>query len=210
MEKRIYILAVIFILFLIQISLAAITPYIKIGTMLTSPSADDFGFVDAEGGNLDEYLDLSKGNFGGGLQFLFGMPAGPQFGAEIGYQKLFSYTFDAGVSDLPYIQEDNWEGSEQDLYINGIVNYGFPASSVFVQGGAGFHIVFWEEQRNYQSDYTSDYEEDSGSGTNFGLFGAAGINIPLGTISMPLMIRLDYIMRYGSTITASAVVGLSF
>jgi hypothetical protein len=210
MEKRIYTLGIIIILFFIQISPAAVTPYIKFGTMLTSPSADDFGFVEADGGNLDDYLDLSKGNFGGGIQFLFGLPVGPQFGADVGYQRLFSYTFDTGTSDLPYIQEDNWEGNEQDIYVNGIVNYGFPASSLVVQGGAGIHIVLWEEQRNYRSDYSTDYEEDSGSNTNFGLYGAAGINIPVGTISMPLMIRLDYIMRYGSTITASAMVGLTF
>jgi len=193
-------------------------PYAKGGFLLTKPSASDLGYSDAGGdpSSLDQYLDVNKINGGVGIQLLMdpGMSTGPsglKIGIDGGAQYLFTADFDTGADELPYIDVDNDRETEFDAYMMGIIELAPSASSLILQGGLGLHFVFWTWESNYSGTYSSDYSEESGLDTNVGLMAAAGLNLPAGpNMNIPLMLRIDYILRYGGTATVSGLIGLSF
>lgn len=190
---------------------ALIRPYIWFGTTLTSPSASDLGYVSADGDNLDSYLDISRTNYGAGLQLFFESRTNVRFGGDVGMRKLFSAEFNTGSSDISFIDEDYDTETEYDIAVLGLVEYALPNSTFFLQGGAGLHFVYWSWESNYSSDYSSSYSGASGTGTNIGLMGAIGTEVVLSpTMSMPLLFRVDYIARYGATMPVTLMVGLNF
>ncbi|MCB2229677.1 hypothetical protein KQH82_03105 [bacterium] len=190
---------------------AQLRPYVWFGTTLTSPSADDLGYVSADGDNLDSYLDFKKANYGAGLQLFLSSNSAVRFGGDIGIRKLFSAEFNTGSSDISFVDEDYDTEVEYDIAVLGIVEYALPNSQFFIQGGLGLHFVHWSWESNYSSDYSASYSGASGTGTNMGLMGAAGTSIALTpTLSMPLMLRIDYIARYGGTMPVTVMAGLNF
>ncbi len=188
----------------------SLRPYLNVGYLLTPPSAEDLRYVEVGGGNLDRYLDVNRGNFGGGLQFLLS-PSKPlmegmntKLGLDIGVKRLFSSKFQA--YENAYHKE-----TEYDLSSMGLVELAPEGSPFFLQAGVGVHFVFWWWEYNFRGKYSSEYKEDSGMDTNVGLSGTAGMNLPIGEkLHMPIMVRVEHIFRYGSTAMISAMVGLDF
>lgn len=189
-------------------------PYLKLGLLLTPPSADDLGYeIVDDVVDLDQYLDVKTANFGAGLQAFLSLPNNPglKLGVDFGVQKLYSSRFDTGASDSPYIYEDYDDENEFDIYLLGIVELVPQGSPLFVQAGLGGHFVSWSWTQNYESKYQSIHETESGLDFNFGLMAAAGMNLRVGDrISVPISLRLDYLARYGALITAGFVIGFSF
>jgi hypothetical protein len=191
-----------------------IRPYLKVGFLLTPPSADDLGYVSADaGGDLDQYLTVNKGNFGAGLQVFLPVALAPslKLGLDVGFHKLFSSRFDTGAADISFIYEDYDEDSDYDVHVLGLAEMVPNGSPFFLQGGLGGHFVHWSWTENYESKYQSIHETKSGTDFVLGLMAAAGTSLKVGDrVSLPISIRLDYLFRYGSLLTAGLVVGLSF
>ena len=189
-------------------------PYLKLGLLLTPPSATDLGYVNVdEDVDMDQYLDVKTANYGAGLQAFLSLPNNPglKLGVDFGLQKLYSSRFDTGSSDLSYIYEDYDDENEFDIYLLGLVEIAPRGSPLFVQAGLGGHFVSWSWTQNYESKYQSIHETKSGLDFNFGLMAAAGMNLLIGNrISVPISFRLDYLARYGALITAGVVIGFSF
>jgi hypothetical protein len=189
-------------------------PYFKVGYLLLQPSATDFGYSSADGDSLNMYLDVNGLNYGGGVQVLLPFQLGPslRLGLDTGFQKLFSMRFDTTSSDLDFIYEDYDKSSEFEYYLNTMIEFSPGAMPLFIQGGIGMHLVFWNWKTVYVGKYTGDlgYEE-SGLDFNLGLFGLAGFNaIQTETFSLPIGVRIDYLLRYGSLLKASFVIGFAF
>lgn len=190
---------------------AYLRPYVWFGTTLTSPSADDLGYVSADVDDLDSYLDFSRTNYGAGLQLFFPSATRVRFGADIGMRKLMSAEFNTGSSDISFIDEDFDTQDEYDIAVLGLAEYALPQSSFFLQGGAGFHFVYWSWESNYSSDYSFSYSGSSGTDTHVGLMGAFGTIVTLSpNLAMPLLVRIDYIARYGATMPVTVMAGLNF
>lgn len=190
-----------------------IRPYAKVGLLLTPPSADDLGYTDVDDSSLEEYLDMNAFNFGGGAQFLLSLPRNPnlRIGMDVGFQTLFSSTFDTGAGGDSTIYTDYNKDSEFAVSLLGIVEYLPAGSGLILQGGLGGHFVFWTWRDVYESKYQSKDETESGMDFNFGLMAAAGLNLLGGQrLSIPILLRLDYIMRYGGYFNASLVFGFAF
>ena len=191
-----------------------IRPYLRVGFLLTPPSADDLGYeIVDDVVDLDQFLDVNKGNFGAGVQIFLPLSKNPslKWGLDIGAQKLFSSRFETDASDLPYVDEDYHLDSEYDIYLLAIAELTPAGSPFFVQGGAGGHFVKWSYEYNYESDYQSKHETGGGMEFCFGLMGAAGTSLRINDrISLPISLRLDGLLRYGLLVSAGLVVGFSF
>lgn len=189
-------------------------PYLKLGLLLTPPSANDLGYINVDKNvDMDQYLDVKTADYGAGLQFFLSLPKNPslKLGLDFGVQKLFSSRFDTGSSDLPYIYEDYDDENEYDIYLVGLAELTPRGSPFFLQAGLGGHFVSWTWTQNYESQYQSKHETKSGLGFSFGLMAAAGMNLRISDgISLPVSIRLEYLARYGALLTAGFVVGFSF
>ncbi len=189
----------------------SLRPYSKIGSLLTPPSASDLGYISADGGSVDEYLDLSAFNFGGGVQFLLSL--NPEntlsVGLDLGAQKLFSSVFTLETSDIVY--EDVHHDREFSFYLLALLELRSRQSPLFFQAGAGMHLVSWYWDYTYSGKYSNVYEEESGSGINMALLLAGGFDIPVSErISVPVMLRMDGLLRYGILLNVSLNIGLSF
>jgi Bacterial SH3 domain len=185
--------------------------YSKSGMLLTPPSATDLGYSSVDNVSLEEYLDLAAFNFGGGVQLLFSLnPENTMnFGLDLGAQKLFSSIFDTGTSDIVY--EDIHHENEFSFYLLGLFELRSPQSPLFFQVGVGMHCVYWSWDYTYSGKYSNAYEEDSGLEVNVGFLLAGGFDIPVNDkISVPVMLRMDGLMRYGVLLNLSLSIGLSF
>jgi hypothetical protein len=188
----------------------SLRPYAKMGMLLTPPSAADLGYIEVDGGNLDELLDVATANFGGGIQLLFSL--NPEktihFGVDLGAQKLYSSVFDLGTSDI--ISVDVHNENEFAFYLLGLLELRAPRSPLFFQAGAGIHLVSWYWDYTY-SGYHDEYTEESGLEVSMGFLLAGGFDIPVSErMSVPIMLRMDGLMRYGMLLNASLSIGLSF
>ena len=188
----------------------SLRPYAKMGVLLTPPSAADLGYIEVDGGNLDELLDVATANFGGGVQLLFSL--NPEktihFGVDLGAQKLYSSVFDLGTSDI--ISVDVHNENEFAFYLLALLELRAPRSPLFFQVGAGMHLVSWYWDYTY-SGLHDEYTEESGLEANLGFLLAGGFDIPVNErISVPIMLRMDGLMRYGMLLNASLSIGLSF
>jgi hypothetical protein len=160
---------------------------------------------------LDEFLNVSATNFGGGVQLLFSLnPENTMHvGIDLGAQKLYSSVFDLGMSDIVY--KDIHNENEYGFYLLGIVELRSPRSPFFFQIGAGIHLVSWYWEYIYSGEDSDVHQEKSGLEVNMGLLLAGGIDIPLSErISVPIMLRMDGLIRYGMLINTSLSIGLSF
>jgi hypothetical protein len=189
-------------------------PYVKVGYLLLQPSAADFGYSSVEGDSLNMYLDVNGLNYGGGVQVLLPFQLGHslRFGLDTGFQKLFSMRFDTTSSDLDFIYEDYDKSSEFEYYLNAMVEFSPGSMPLFIQGGLGMHFVFWNWKTVYVGKYTGDQSYvESGLGVNMGLFVLAGFNaVKSEAFSFPIGLRIDYLLRYGSLLKASFVIGFAF
>lgn len=192
----------------------AFRPYVKGGFLLLAPSAADLGFIDAEGGNLDQYLDVNKFNFGGGIQLVIPLGAASDFkvGLDLGAQVLFTSRFDTGSADGDVIIEDYDTDKDYDFYVLALVELSPMSSPLFLQAGVGAHFVYWIWDSHFIGKYSGDQSKtESGLDFNLGISAAAGINLPIGeNARLPIFLRLDYLLRYGSTLSAGVCIGLSF
>jgi len=189
----------------------SLRPYAKMGMLLTPPSAADLGYIEVDGGNLDEFLDVATANFGGGVQLLLSLnPENTMhLGVDLGAQKLFSSVFDLGTSDIVY--EDIHHENEFAFYLLALLELRSRRSPVFFQAGAGMHLVSWYWDYTYSGKYHDEYEEESGLEVNMGFLLSGGFDIPVSErISVPIMLRMDGLMRYGMMLNLSLSIGLSF
>lgn len=189
----------------------SLRPYVKLGMLLTPPSAADLGYVEVDGGNLDEFLDVAAANFGGGGQLLFSM--NPEktmhIGVDVGAQKLFSSVYTLDTSDIVYLDVHNEK--EFAFYLLGLLELRSRRSPLFFQAGAGIHLVSWYWDYTYSGKYHDEYTEESGLEVNMGFLLAGGFDIPVNDrVSVPIMLRMDGVMRYGTLLNASLSIGLSF
>ncbi|MCX6575784.1 MAG: SH3 domain-containing protein [Candidatus Aminicenantes bacterium] len=189
----------------------SLRPYAKLGMLLTPPSAADLNYIEVDGGNLDEFLDVATANFGGGIQLLFSLnPENTmRVGVDLGAQKLFSSVFNLGTSDIVY--EDIHNENEFAFYLLALLELRSRRSPVFFQAGAGMHLVSWYWDYTYSGKYHDEYEEESGLEVNMGFLLSGGFDIPVNErISVPIMLRMDGLMRYGMMLNLSLSIGLSF
>jgi hypothetical protein len=222
MYKR-YILAITILpLMLSSIVIArgdiTLKPYVKLGYLLSAPSASDLGYIIVDGSDPDQYLDIVKLNYGIGVQFLFPFNSFSSesfegsLGFDIGMQKIFSSTFNPGNLGSwgygGYTYEDNKKDSEYEMYLLGLVEFNHASLPLVLQAGLGLHIVFWEWESDYSSNYSTSYKSESGSGTQLGILVAGGLNLPISErMKLPLMLRIDNIFRYGAELTLSVSAG---
>ena len=193
--------------------LFSITPYIKIGYLMAAPNANDLGYISADGENLDQYLDMGKNNFGGGVQIFYNMNPAFKLGIDIGYQKLFSSTYDLGNAAIDSrINYDYFTENEQDLYILALTEFSLYNGSipVYIQPGIGLHMVFYQYHYNFSSINSSNYDESIGTEFHPGLTAIIGTRLPIGNFEMPLFLKFNHIFMYGATIAASIGAGLTF
>jgi hypothetical protein len=188
-----------------------IRPYLKLGYLAKGPSAADLDFYRVGGGNNDRYLDVNKTNFGAGVQFfpiensnmLKGLVV--RLGVDAGVQRIFSSDYQSDPSAL------HWKTRESALSFLGVAELA-PAKgsrSFFLQAGLGLDFVPWSDDADDHGIPEPD-ESYSGMGTNFAFMIAGGLGIPLGpSASIPIMLRIDNVFRYGSLTSISAVVGLN-
>lgn len=195
-------------------------PYLKLGYLISAPSASDLGYVIVGGQDPDKYNDMNRLNYGVGSQFLFPFNSFSiksfegYFGFDIGLQKLFSSTYDPGNTGAwgysGYTSADNKKDSEYEVAMLGLLEFQHTALPIVLQAGLGLHVVFWEWESNYSSNYSSSYNTESGSGIQLGVLVAGGLNLPItDRMKFPIMLRIDNIFRYGSEMTISASAGLS-
>jgi len=190
-------------------------PYVKFGSLLSGPGADDLGYTDVDGANLDEYLKMDKGNYGLGAQFLFDVKETPtsvyRAGFDIGIQSIFKSKFDTGSSDLDFIYESYDEDSEYSFYMLGVGEYSPNKLPFVLQAGLGIHYVYWSWASNHDSKYSYEYDATSGSGVNIGFLLAGGLDLRVNEkMAVPVMLRIDSIFRYGTETTVSLLVGLDY
>ena len=197
-------------LFPVAGSSTIIRPYGKVGYLLSTPSAEDLGFVLVGGGSLDDALESSNMNYGLGVQMLHTLQNSwikktkTRLGIDIGAQKLWGYEFQADEGTT------KWVGDEYDFYFVGLMEFALENSPLFFQAGLGLHVVFWSEESEFEGTYSSEYDSDSGSGTNFGFVLAAGVDLPVNEkIKVPIILQLDNIFRYDLMTTLSLMAGVS-
>jgi hypothetical protein len=189
----------------------SLRPYAKMGMLLTPPSAADLGYIEVDGGNLDELLDVATANFGGGVQLLFSLNPEKTMhvGLDLGAQKLFSSVFTLETSDIVY--EDVHNENEFAFYLLAVLELRSRRSPLFFQAGAGMHLVSWYWDYTYSGKYHDEYTEESGLEVSMGFLLSGGFDIPVNErISVPIMLRMDGLMRYGMLLNVSLSIGLSF
>ena len=215
-----------FIITLITVSIALIAgsgqaregvyrSYLKTGYLATAPTAEDLGYAEVGGASLEEYIAVDKNNFGFGGQFLFDVKKTPggtyRFGVDFGFQKISSSKFSTGTTDLSFINVDYDEDMEYDLYLLGVTEYAPDNVPFFVQAGLGAHIVYWLWESNFEGKYSIGYDYNSGTEVNLGLLLAGGTRLQITPkVSIPIMARVDSVIRYGTETTVSLVVGLDY
>lgn len=191
-------------------------PYLKVGYLFTPPSAADLDYVDVGGGSLDEFLTVHSGNFGVGTQIYlqegkFGIEKqGLRLGLDLGFQRLFSARFESNEADLSYIDQAYSDENEWGLNALALANYAPGESPVFFQAGLGANLVFWQWKYVYHSIYQDTENVESGTEVNLGILLAVGMNLQAGNTDIPVMFRIDDVFRYGSTATASVMIGMPF
>jgi hypothetical protein len=187
-----------------------IRPYAKLGYVLSTPSAEDLGFVLVDGGSLDDALDKSSVNYGLGLQLVFPLQntwiekTETRLGLDMGFQKIFAYEFQA--SDASSL----WTGDEYDFYILGVAEFALADSPFFFQGGLGLHFVLWQEDQEFEGTYSYSYDAESGTSTQFGIAFAGGMNLQAGEkMKVPIVVQLDNIFVHDYMPTLSVMAGLT-
>ena len=190
-----------------------VRPYLKLGYLLNGPSASDLAFQQVGGGDLDQYLDVSKTNFGAGVQF-FPYESSKMFngynvrlGIDVGVQRLFTSEYQSDPD------AEHWKTHETAINFLGVAELAPLKKPLFFQAGLGLDFVPWSEEADYHGVPVDlgGTEATSGTGTNFAFMIAGGWNIPLSpNASLPIMLRIDNVFRYGSLTTISAVVGVNF
>ena len=196
-------------------------PYVKVGYLLSGPSANDLGYVIVGGGDPNQYLDVNRVNYGLGAQFVFGSTLFPiepfqsGLGFDVGFQKIFSSKYDLknegslGASGVIY--EDNHIDRENEASLLCLLELRHRSTPLMLQAGIGLHMVFWQWEYNYSSNNSTSYDSESGTGTSLGLMAAGGWNIPItNRMKLPIMVRIDGIARYGMETILSACVGFPF
>jgi len=191
-------------------------PYVKAGYLFTPPSAADLDYVAVGGGSLDEFLTVHSGNFGVGAQMYlqagsFGIQKQDlRMGIDLGFQRLFGARFESNEADLSYIDQAYSDENEWGLNALALAHYAPAELPVFFQVGLGPSLVFWQWKYVYHSIYQDTENVESGSEVNLGILLAVGMTLKAGNTEIPVMFRVDDVFRYGSTATASVMVGMIF
>jgi hypothetical protein len=188
-------------------------PYLKAGFLISAPNSVDLGY--SAGG--EEFFSIEKFNYGLGCQILFPLTAKtgdsfiPSLGVDVGGQHLFSSTYDLGQQGIPNITVDKWEESEVSGNVLAVLDLSHGRMPIDLQVGVGLYLVFYNGTYEFQGRYSSTSEERSSTGTDFGVMVSGGVKLPLAKgMSLPLMLRVDNIFRYGSMTSVCGVVGLCF
>ena len=175
------------------------------GILANPPTAAAQGYILVGGGTLDQYLTYDKGIFGGWVQLLYGLQVGRgsqrlRLGLDVGWQKLFSDRFDLHDADGSLIIQDYQENTENTLRVLAVAEHVITPRpfSFFVQAGVGTNFVSLTYMHTFIGKYTTDYGSDAGSENSFGIEAAAVVNIlTFGKVSIPVLVRVDYLAQYG-------------
>lgn len=169
------------------------------GAIPVHPSTEDLDYE----GYAD---DFSTGFFGLAGQIMVTLGA-VNVGAEAGFQSLWSAEF---TLDQGFDRGSVWQEDRSDVYFLGILELA-GMEPLILQGGAGVHVIFWEDTYEFRGNFSSQYSEDSGVLIGGGVMGSAGANIPVSeNIGFIIMGRIDAIAyEEGFMLPVSANAGLS-
>ena len=175
----------------------ALRPYGRIGILLTPPNTAELDYsVDGVPGGLDDQQEVKTTDFALGLQMLSVRRMGLALGGEIGFQNLFNSKITGGTTSVIFRSDDY--DKEWDLYFGPLLEVSPPGLPFYLQGGAGLHIVFWQYISDFVGRYDTEYYQNGGVGTSFGIHGSLGMNLKLSPhLRIPLAWRTDVIFRYG-------------
>jgi len=129
---------------------------------------------------------------------------------DLGFQKLLKYNFDAGAASISADPNDHDSEDEWDGYLLLTAELSPPVLPVFLQAGAGPHFVFSSLESVRSAIDSGNPVTDSNRDTQFGLMGAVGINLKAApTLSIPIMLRVDYLTGHGGQAAIALAAGLS-
>jgi hypothetical protein len=216
MTKVRFLIALLLLAFLVRgsaFSQTFIRPYLKAGFLVSAPNAVDLNYS----AGTEQFFSIKKFNYGAGCQILFPLTRKtgdgfiPSLGVDVGGQHLFSSTYDLGKQGIPNITVDKWEESEVSGNVLAVLDLSHGKMPIDLQVGAGLYLVFYNGTYDFQGRYSSTSEERSSTGTDFGVMVSGGVKLPLAKgMSLPLLLRVDNIFRYGSMMSVCGVVGLCF
>ena len=163
---------------------------------------------------------MKKTTFGVGAQLLFPLSSSSpslspiSVGCEFGWQKLWSSVQDVGdegnVGGVD-ITTDNFTDAESEARVLALGEYEFQGQPFFVQAGLGVHIVNWSWTHAFVSNYGNNNQTNSNTQTNFGWEIAGGMNvISSENLTLPVLLRFDFISRYGTMVSGEIMAGVTF
>lgn len=191
-----------------------LTAATRVGWTLSAPDVQALDFV----GVPQSWQKMNALTYGVLLQGLVRAADLPVGTLRLGGEMSFSWLFTSKVQDpsIPYsigatlVSEDLNVDRELSLSFGGVAQLEVGKHLVF-QGGLGAHIVMWFYDFSYQSSASVDSSSDSGTAVVPALMVAAGTNLRLSeTMMMPLMIRVDLLLRYGVMVPVTVTAGVSF
>lgn len=187
-----------------------IRPYVRVGYLITPPTAAELEFevVGGPPAAAQEGLDMNRLNYGLGGQLFF-VENGTiikgstiRVGIEASVHRLFS-----SVHTGAY--QSTHKDSETALAFLVLGELKPEKMPVFFQLGLGPEAVLWSWEYEYTGP-SYQYKSDSGVGISPVIMAAAGMDLPISdAMSVPIMLRLDNIFRYGTLTSISVVAALN-
>ncbi len=191
-------------------SAVEIRPYMRLGYLLTPPTAEELEFVLVGGTPADAEvgMDMNQINYGIGAQVFFldntsiMKNATLRLGAEAGIHRLFSSEHTGAYQSV--------NRDSEAAFVLLVLGEFKSAEMPFVfQVGLGPALVYWSWEYEYFG-YSYEYESDSGIGFCPVIMAAGGLDLQVSdTISIPIMLRSDNVIRYGIMASISGSVGVS-
>jgi len=188
-----------------------IQPYVRAGYLLVAPSQEDLKY---EGRGSNVSFSMSKTNYGLGAQLLFPLDWRisesfiSSWGIDFGFQTLFSSVL---VLDNSPLTITTYDDRESAVHLLALANLAHRSLPIDLQTGAGLYFVFWRHDLHSAASQwgAGKTESFSSMDVEFGFLVSGGYNLQVTKdIQMVLMLRLDNIVRYGLTTTASGVAAI--
>jgi hypothetical protein len=181
------------------------TSYVYIGVLLTPPSTAELGYA-SQYATLDKFRKMHPFNYGFGVQGLHGLSSNSAYkvGIDLSFGKLFNDTYTDDTGDALH---KDWESSMKLL---ALVELSTDKRFLF-QAGAGPNFVIWNWNYTYDGPYEYVHETDGGVRVNFELMTAGKTFVyKSDKISIPIILRVDCLFRYGVMLSTNIATGITF